>query len=75
MTNAISEQIPITVEVTWRISVAWFTVMLFFQCFQALGDIPGHAKDVMLLLALYREVTVPQRMAQNQQIHPGVSYI
>lgn len=35
---------------------------------QALREIPGHAKDIVTLLALYREVAVPQGMwAQNQR--------
>ncbi|XP_022797655.1 E3 ubiquitin-protein ligase rnf213-alpha-like isoform X3 [Stylophora pistillata] len=39
---------------------------------EALYEFPGHstAKDIVLLLALYREITLPQRMsAQDQHFH------
>lgn len=54
------------------------TLLIYIMCcyFQALRELPGHAKDIMILLALYREVAVPQKMgAQIQQFHPRVSYI
>lgn len=36
-------------------------------CLQALRESPGHAKDIVILLALYREVAVQQGMwARNQ---------
>lgn len=41
----------------------------FFMCccLQALCELPGHAKDIVILLALYREVAVQQGMwARNQ---------
>ena len=42
---------------------------------QRLGEVPSqHAKDIVLLLALYREITVPKGIwAQNVQFQPGVS--
>ena len=36
-------------------------------CLQALRELPGHAKDIVILLALYREVAVPQGMWLRNQ--------
>lgn len=42
---------------------------------QRLGEVPRqHAKDIILLLALYREIVVPQKTwAQNLLFQPRVS--
>lgn len=45
-----------------------FTIYYFICCcLQALLEIPGHAKDIVILLALYREVAVPQGMWSRNQ--------
>ncbi|CAH3163087.1 unnamed protein product, partial [Porites evermanni] len=39
---------------------------------EALDGVPGHAKDVTILLALYREVGMSEEEAQNQQLRSKV---